>query len=347
VMAAVTYSGDSTYPRTITNGGNNPLGTTFYPDLVWQKARSTTYDHIVYDSVRGTGTSKSLSTNNTQAEGYNSAYANLTAFTSSGFTVGTTSGTNVLNNSGQTYVAWQWNAGSGTSSSNTNGSITSTVSVNATAGFSIVSFASDTSADRTAGHGLGVAPTFIIMKSRDSASYNWAIYHASVCTTVKKYLTFTTSALSDNGSNIWGSAFPTSTVFGFTSGNGVVASTNCIAYCFAPVAGYSAFGSYTGNGSSDGPFVYCGFRPRWVMVKRTDVSNDWFILDTSRNTYNVAGTALYPSDASSETTNGFYDSDIVSNGFKVRATNSVVNASGGTYIYAAFAENPFRNALAR
>ena len=139
----------------------------------------------------------------------------------------------------------------------------------------------------------------------------------------------------------------TSTVASFASGIQTGLSVGFVAYCFAEVAGYSAFGSYTGNGSSDGPFVYCGFRPRWVMVKRTDVSNDWFILDTSRNTYNVAGTALYPSSSSSETTNGFYDSDIVSNGFKVRATNSVVNASGGTYIYAAFAENPFRNALAR
>jgi hypothetical protein len=136
----------------------------------------------------------------------------------------------------------------------------------------------------------------------------------------------------------------------FTIGNSVDVNQNTttyVAYLFAAVAGYSAFGSYTGNGSADGTFVYLGFRPEFVMIKLTDVANDWVILDTARNTFNVANSALFPNSSSSETSNGFYDADIVSNGFKIRATNAVVNASGGTYIYAAFAENPFKNALAR
>jgi hypothetical protein len=141
---------------------------------------------------------------------------------------------------------------------------------------------------------------------------------------------------------------PTSSLFSLGTYGGVNNNTNnFVAYCFASVAGFSAFGSYTGNGSADGTFVYLGFRPEFVMIKRTDASNDWVILDTARNTFNVANSALFPNSSSTETSNGFYDSDILSNGFKVRATNAVVNASGGTYIYAAFAETPFKNALAR
>jgi hypothetical protein len=315
----------------------------FTPDLVWNKARSNAFNHNLVDSVRGNDAL--LLSNSTNAETSVGTTGTQLQITANGFTAIQRVSYNATNQNGVTYAAWNWKAG-GTSSSNTNGSITSTVSVNATAGFSIVSFASGTSADRTAGHGLGVAPSFIVMKSRDSGSYNWSIYHASVCTTVKKYLTFTTAALSDNGSNIWGSAFPTSTVFGFTSGNGVVASTNCIAYCFAEVAGYSKFGSYTGNGSSDGPFIFCNFRPAFIMIKRTDTTGNWTIHDNKRLGYNgsSASKELYPNLSNAE---GSDSMDQLSNGFKLRDTYSDVNASGGTYVYAAFSESPFKLSLAR
>lgn len=253
--------------------------------------------------------------------------------------------TSILNGSTNNHVYWGWKAGGATTVTNTSGSVTSQVSANPSAGFSVVSFNSGTSADRTVGHGLGAAPNFIIMKSRTSASYNWAIYHSSVASTVKKYLVFTTEALYDNGSNIWGSAFPTSSVFGFTSGNGIVASTDCIAYCWTAIPGYSAFGSYTGNGSADGPMVYLNFRPRWIMWKRTDTTSSWFMYDAVRQTYNVMGQEMYADTTSAEgpTTR----MDFLSNGFKLRAANAGDNASGGTYIYMALAEIPFKYARAR
>ena len=344
-MAAVTYSGDSTYPRTITNGGNNAIGKTFYPDLVWQKARSTTYDYNVYDSVRGTGTSKMLGTNSTSAEGYDSSYANLTAFTSSGFTVGTTSLTNIFNNSGQTYVAWQWNAGSGSTLSNTNGSITSSVSAGATQGFSVVAY-TGTGANATVGHGLGAAPSMIIVKNRASA-VDWLVYHSSLTSAAYYLILNSTAAQDPAGASIWNSTAPTSSVFSVGTSTGSNSSaTNYVAYCFAAVKGYSAFSSYTGNGSTDGTFVYTGFRPRWILVKRTDAATyNWILWDSSRNTYNVTDLYLNPNLSAAEATG--VQIDLLSNGFKARATDANINASGGTYIYAAFAENPFTIARAR
>lgn len=332
---------DATTFDGVTGGGSVVNSGGMQPDLVWMKARNNANNHELADSVRGTA--YALFSNLTNAE---VSDTRVSSFNSNGFSYGTNSNSAVT---GRTSVGWQWQAGKGTTSSNTSGSITSTVSVNATAGFSVVAYNSGASGDKTVGHGLGVAPSMIITKSRSSASYNWSIYHASVATTVKKYLAFTTDALQDNGSNIWGSAFPTSSVFGITSGNGVVASTDCIAYCFSAVAGYSAFGSYTGNGnSSDGPFVYLGFRPRFIMTKRTDTTGPWQIIDTSRDTYNSGINGLFPNTSGAEASftqpNGI---DFLSNGFKLRNSSTDDNASGGAYIYAAFAENPTKIALAR
>ena len=277
---------------------------------------------------------------------YQNQYGYLASFNSNGFTVQTGSTDDYYtNNSGDAYVAWQWKAGT-TSASNTNGSITSTVSVGATQGFSVVTY-TGTGANATVGHGLGVAPSMIIIKARSLSTEDWAVYHTSIGNTYTLYLDRT---LAQDGPNSawWNNTSPTSSVFSLGGANfNNKLSATYVAYCFSAVAGYSAFGSYTGNGSTDGPFVFTNFRPRWVMIKRTDSANDWFIIDTSRNTYNVAGTALYPNSSSSETSNGFYDLDVVSNGFKVKATNAVTNASGGTYIYAAFAESPFKTSLAR
>ena len=336
-MAATLYNGTGS-SQSITNTVNN---TSFQPDFFWAKARSTANAHTLIDSVRGSTTF--LSSNNTDAD-TTSSDGTLSSFNSNGVTLQADT-TGRANYSGRTYIGWQWKAG-GTAVSNTNGSITSTVSVGATQGFSVVTY-TGTGANATVGHGLGVAPSMIIIKARSLSTEDWAVYHTSIGNTYTLYLDRT---LAQDGPNSawWNNTSPTSSVFSLGGANfNNKLSATYVAYCFSAVAGYSAFGSYTGNGSADGPFVFTNFRPRWVMIKRTDSANDWFIIDTSRNTYNVAGTALYPNSSSSETSNGFYDLDVVSNGFKVKATNAVTNASGGTYIYAAFAESPFKTSLAR
>jgi hypothetical protein len=347
VMAATTYTGNGTYPTTITNGGNNTIGTTFQPDLVWMKARSIAYDNVLYDSVRGTGTGASLVSNNTAAEGAGAVNSNMSAFASNGFTIGSTSSTNILNANGQTFVAWQWQAGKGATSSNTSGSITSTVSVNATAGFSVLTATTPASyTNYTAGHGLGVTPAMIIYKER-SGTANWWVWHKSFATPSNALQLNTTVAI--QAGTYFGTQ--TSTVASFASGIQTGLSVGFVAYCFAAVAGYSAFGSYSSNASSDGPFVFTGFRPRWVMIKKAtgsvNANSGWYIFDTSRGTYNVVGPSLRADLSDAESS--FSALDILSNGFKIRVTDISINSSvaGDTYVYAAFAENPFRNALAR
>jgi hypothetical protein len=205
------------------------------------------------------------------------------------------------------------------------------------------------------GHGLGVKPQFIITKARNGSTFNWSINHVSIATTVNKYLPFTTSATSDNGSAAWGASLAdtNSTTFGISSANAVEASKDCIAYCFAPVVGYSSFGSYVGNGSSDGPFVYTGMRPRWIMIKRSDSTSNWFLVDTARDTYNVSGLTLFPntSDSEQDLRSSSTPLDILSNGFKLRTSTLTggtnINISSATYIYYAVAENPFQYARAR
>jgi hypothetical protein len=261
----------------------------------------------------------------------------LTAFSSGGFTVGTNTD---YNNLAATYVAWQWKAG-GTAVSNTAGSITSSVSANTTAGFSVVTY-TGTGSTGTIGHGLGDAPSMVIFKNRSSAQ-SWRTYHASVGVNAYLLLDSTSASTGDSG---WTAT--SSTTFSVNgSGAQYNANTNTyVAYCFAPVAGYSAFGSYTGNGSADGPFVYLGFRPRWLLIKQTDsAGNNWFIVDTSRNTYNVIAESLLSN--LSDATYSYTVADILSNGFKLRNTGSGINASGGTYIYMAFAENPLKFSNAR
>ena len=332
-MAATTYTGTGA-SLTVANTVNS---SNFQPDFVWMKGRSGATDHALYDSVRGTTIdwlSNSAAAETTQVTG-------LTAFGSTGFTVGALA---KINTNAATYVGWQWK-GSGTTVSNTTGSITSTVCVNPTAGFSVVGYTSASGTTQsTIGHGLGVTPSLIITKSRSSASFSWSVFHASVCTTTSLYLSLDTTGALATYSTVWGAALPTSSVFGITSGGGVVASTDCLAYCFAPIAGYSAFGSYTGNGSADGPFVFTGFRPRFVMVKNTAAATDWFILDTTQDPYNVVSNYLSPNTAGASGAGAGVD--ILSNGFKSRSNNSI-NPSAQTMIYAAFAESPFKNSLAR
>ena len=341
-MAASTYTGTGA-TQSIVNSGNNSGAISFKPDFVWVKSRSLASSaNYLYDSTRGV--LNSLTSNDTSAE--QSVAQTLTSFNSNGFTLGTAGG--AINGNGSTFIGWQWQAGQGYTSSNTNGSITSTVSVNATAGFSVCTFNAGSAGNQSFGHGLGVAPSFVIIKDRQ-ATTNWVVYHSSATTTTSQYLVLNTTAAIATASGIWGAALPTSSIVGFGSGVSVIANDNCVAYCWAPVAGYSKFGSYTGNGSADGTFVYLGFRPRYMMVKRTDTLGAWTIWDSSRDTYNVQALELeaQSSGAEQNLTATAYDFDFLSNGIKFRGSGSSQNASGGTYIFAAFAENPFRNALAR
>ena len=223
------------------------------------------------------------------------------------------------------------------------------MSANPTAGFSIVTY-TGTGANATVGHGLGVAPSMIIGKNRSSGTAGWPVYHSSVGNTGALILNLT--GATDVNSLYWNNTSPTSSVFSIGTGSSVNTNTqNYVFYCFAAVDGYSAFGKYTGNGSADGPFVFTGFRPRFILVKRTDSAPyDWAMMDTSRDTYNVAYQTLWSNLSNAEyTTTGSTGmaTDILSNGFKMRGTNTENNASGGTYVYAAFAENPFRISRAR
>jgi hypothetical protein len=336
-MAATTYTGTGS-AQNITNSGS------FQPDFVWIKNRGGAYGHGLVDSVRGRASV--LYSNDTAAQGTSGSTQDVTAFNSNGFALGTNSQIE-CNASGQSYIGWQWKAG-GTSSSNTNGSITSTVSVGATQGFSVVTYTA-TNAAGTIGHGLGVAPSLIITKNRSDAR-NWGVYHTSIGAT--KFLQLNSTGASQTGT-AWNDTAPTSSVF--SVGGGSFGETNFpsgstyVAYCFAAVAGYSSAFSYTGNGSSDGPFVYLGFRTRWVMVKNTTTAGGgWEIFDTSTGTTNPLGsTALFANLSDAE--QGFGpEMDILSNGIKIRrATATRINSSGDTFIGFAFAESPFKTSLAR
>jgi hypothetical protein len=332
-MAATTYTGTGSALTVANTVGS----ASFQPDLVWVKGRSGATDHALYDAVRGV--QKQLESNNTAAE--TTETTGLTAFGSTGFTVGALA---QMNTSAATYVGWQWNAG-GSTVTNTSGSISAQVRANPTAGFSVVTY-TGTGANATVGHGLGVAPKMMILINRDTTHDN-IVWHTAFTATERIYLNLT-NAKDTGAATSFNSTLPSSSVISLGSNLYTNGSTNkMVAYCFAEVAGYSAFGKYTGNGSADGPFVFLGLRPRWFLVKRTDVAATWYIWNTSSTPYNVADTALFPNLTNAESSNVAYYCDILSNGFKIRATNTDVNANGGTYIYMAFAEVPFRSALAR
>ena len=317
------------------NGGTNTItGVGFEPDLVWTKSRSNAYSHLLYDSVRGA--IKPLISNLTNAE---TTVANsLTSFDSDGFTLGASDNSNVSGSS----VAWNWKAG-GTAVSNTDGTITTTVSANPTAGFSVMTY-TGTGVAGSIGHGLGVVPKLYIIKQRTDAGNNWIVQTTAVDGSLDYLFLNATNAKGDSGD-----ALPTSSVINISGNNDVNGSGDgIVAYCFADVEGYSKISSYTGNGSTDGPFVYTGFRPAFVMLKRTDAANVWLIGDNKRLGYNSANPSSNKQlQAQASNAEGNFDLDYLSNGFKLRNTDSYLNASGGKYIYMAFAENPFKNSLAR
>jgi hypothetical protein len=326
------WTGNATN-RAITNAGG------FQPDFVWIKHRSSAENHNLYDGIRGPG--NRLESNANAPDFYYSD--RLTAFNSNGFNLGT--GYN--NTNGTTYVGWQWK-GSSANTTNTSGSITSIVRANPTARFSIVTY-TGTGSNATVGHGLGVAPSMVIVKNR-GGSYNWLVYHKFMATSSPAtwYMSLNSTAAASNGANVWIDD-PTSTVFTVSGSYPEVnGSTNTyVAYCFAPIAGYSAFGSYTGNGSTDGTFVFTGFRPRFLIVKRINDISSWIMTDSARSTYNVTGELFNANTDGAEFTTGDIKFDYLSNGFKLREVNGAINASGSTYIYMAFAEAPFKYARSR
>jgi hypothetical protein len=336
-MAATLYTGDGTANRVIS-------GLSFTPDFIWIKNRSSTWDHVLgnYVATSGIGTPITLASNSTAAEvdgGY------IGAQTTNSLKLAVSAGENRTNGNTLTYVAWQWNAG-GSTVTNTDGTISSQVRANPTAGFSVVTY-TGTGATATVGHGLGVAPSMILFKNRASTNA-WCVYHLSI--SPANFLQFDTSAqLSATTYPMFGTTptAATSTVFSIGTNPQTNAASTFVAYCFSEVSGYSKFGSYTGNSSADGPFVFTGFRPRFVMWKSSsNAGTEWVMYDTSRSTYNVMGEYLLANQSSAGASNSGVD--FLSNGFKLKlAGGGSTNASGYTYIYMAFAENPFKNSLAR
>ena len=340
------YTGDgSATTRAVT-------GLNFQPDFVWIKDRTAADDHCLQDVIRGFGTGKAIRSNTTDAEtdAGGTYYGYISSVNSTGFVVGKgtddVNGNRWVNFNTYLYVAWNWKAG-GTAVSNTSGTITSSVSANPTAGFSVVTYTGTGSA-ATVGHGLSVAPQMIIVLERTPGGDDHIVYHNSLTSNSHSIRLNTTAGQAGPSGAYWNSTSPTSSVFSVgNSGESNQSTATYVAYCFAPIAGYSAFGKYTGNGSADGPFVYTGFRPRFVMVKNTTNSagvTNWVMQDSSRNGFNPNKT-LYANASSVEDAAAYFD--ILSNGFKVRDTFRDVNTSSDTYIYAAFAEAPQKYANAR
>ena len=320
----VLWTGDGTDDRNITGVG-------FQPDMVWEKKRNEAGSHRIADSIRGATNVMFPDLTNAEASRPNE----FQAFISDGFQIGSDSN---FNGSSNTHVGWSWLAG-GSASSNSDGSITSSVSANTTAGFSIVSW-TGTAANATVGHGLGQALDMVIVKNRDDAD-DWITWHNAFAGTEFIRLNLTNSK--QTGATRWNSTIPTSSVFSLGSSNGSNGSSDdMIAYCFAEKKGYSKIGSYTGNGNADGPFIHTGFKPAWVMFKGSSFSGEnWDMYDNKRETFNVMDTTLKADSNGGESSNSLFNVDFLSNGIKLRNGHTGTNQSGSTYIYMAFAENPF------
>ena len=328
------YSGASN-PQTITNGGNSDL----QPDFLWSKRRDSSAPHYLFDSTRGVNSS--LSSDDADAEDTATGY--LASFNSDGFTTGSDS---ALAYSGRTYVAWQWKANGGSTSSNSSGSITSTVQANTTAGFSIVKYTGNGTQGATIGHGLGVVPNVVLVKGI-SIGDSWTMLHTGIASDFQTDMLKLDEDVAVTDNNVfWNDTAPTSSVFTVDGSGGetkVNANTyNYIAYCFADIQGYSKFGSYTGNNNTNGSFIYTGFKPAWVMIKEVAASGSWHMFDNKRTPGNLANKFLYADLTDAEGTGSPGNSiDMYSNGFKCRGTGNDTNGDGNKYIYLAFAEHPF------
>ena len=340
-MAYTTIDKSSLHFNTLTYSGNGGNGTTttqaitgagFQPDWVWLKQRSSTQRHQLCDVIRGAN--NILNTDTTNGQVADSEIIN--SFDSDGFTAGYQ---DQANDTGQTYVSWLWKAG-GAASSNSDGNITSQVSANTTAGFSIVKYTGNETGTRTIGHGLGAVPKAMIIKQITDDSLNWVVYHHSIGAT--KHLLLNNENVESTSSAYFADTTPTSSVFSVGGNHNVNQnSKDFIAYCFAEKKGFSRFGLYEGNGSASGPFVYTGFKPAWILIKGKGTAEYWHLFDSKRLGYNATGgnARIIPSLNNAESTT--IDIDILSNGFKQRATHNNCNGSGQGYVYMAFAEEPF------
>lgn len=323
------YSGNGGGSNVITNDGNSNL----QPDFVWVKERSSDSSHALTNSTNGAG--YILSSNNTNALSSASAFS---SFNSDGFTVGSDGKTNEVN---QTYVGWQWKINGGTTSSVGVGSITTTVQANTTAGVSIARYTGNGVNGATIGHGLGKTPTMVWVKCEEGAE-GWQVYNVSLGPT--KFIQLDATSGAGTNANRWSNTAPTSSIINLGNGNSVNYSGRVfLAFSFAPIQGYSKFSSYVGNGSADGPFVYTGFKPAFLIIKNTSDDDDqWLMWDNKRSPINPVDDYLEPSTNASENVNSNWAIiDFVSNGFKLRNGDSSYNQSGYNYIYMAFAESPF------
>jgi hypothetical protein len=332
-MAYTTINKSTDYFNTKLYTGNGSTqsitGVGFQPDWTWLKARSETEYNFLYDAVRGA--TKGLSSDLTIGEDTYSS--GLTAFASDGFTLGSSNG---INRNGTTYASWNWKA-NGQGSSNTDGSINTTyTSVNTTAGFSISTYTGTGSA-ATVGHGLGVAPKMIITKNI-STTTNWHVYHEAIGAT--KYLHLNLTNAEGTASSVWNNTAPTSSVFSIGTGDGTNKSGDTIvAYCFAEKTGYSKFGFYTGNGSTDGAFAYTGFKPAFLLWKNSSAAEGWWIVDNKRTIINPTNNLLRADQNAAELVgNANLKLDLLSNGFKLRQTDGALNSSGAKFIYMAIGQ---------
>jgi hypothetical protein len=334
-MAYTTIDDPTIYFNTKLYTGNGSTqsitGVGFQPDWIWTKGRSGSRGHTLVDVIRGA--TKTLESSTSSAEETHSN--SITSIDSDGFSLGNR---NQGNANSETFVSWNWKAGGSSTSSNSNGSITSTVSANTTAGFSIGTY-NGSGSDNTVGHGLGVAPDMIFVKCKSTA-HDWVVYHSALGNAKILTLNATTAAQNANG---WQYTSPSSTVFSIDNAANSLnqSGQSFVFYAFAEKKGYSKFGSYTGNGNADGAFIYLGFKPAWVLLKQTDSAGSWNLYDNKRNGFNVDNDLIL-TDASNAEANATFI-DFLSNGFKIRDTDDDRNASNGTYIFLAFAEAPFVN----
>ena len=332
-----TYTGNGANTE-VTNSGNSDLK----PDFLWIKNRTAAYGHFVVDSNRNISYAQNssnapyLETESTAAENNNQNW--MASVNTNGFTTGISE--HINNNSGSAFVAWQWKANGGTTASNTDGTITSTVQFNSDAGFSIQTFTSASSGNSNWGHGLGVTPDVFIVKRRDGTSSWWGHWKGTSRTAGSgnnwQYMPLNSTAAATSLST-----FKADSTTITTSNDFVPNSASMVCYAFAEKQGYSKFGKYVGNASANGSFIYTGFQPAWVMIKGADVADDWYIFDNKRAGYNPEVFRLRANTTGTETTGTNNTVDHLSNGFKLRFTGGSINGSGSTYIYMAFAENPF------
>jgi len=355
-MAYTTIDDPSAYFNTLLysgNAGTNALTNSanagdFQPDWLWIKCRNSAVSHQVFDTSRQTSGESTLviRPNSTDAES-NVSGDGMTSIDSNGFTLNGNGAGGGMNESGKTYVAWQWKANGGTTASNTDGSITSTVQANTTAGFSIVTY-TGTGSNATVGHGLGSAPTVLIVKNRSSAQ-NWMVGHKDLPSGFQSSVFLDLTAAKDTDVVYFNNTAPTSTVFSIGTNSKINNSgENIVVYAFAEKQGYSKFGSYTGTGGGSGlidsgPFIYTGFKPAFYIFKKSDSADDWYLIDNKRDPFNISDLSLFPNLNNAESDGGgsYNGVDFLSNGIKIRNGNSSINASGVKYIYIAFAEFPF------